>query len=217
MARRFARGRKNRTVKTNDPLLDVILEVEGRTLPKLYKLTREQRQELRLLAYLAWRHWRAKQRRKAAESLEADLKHRILAIVREDGLIGLVSRRGRDAIRVLISDSASAKVVDPEGFLRYLGSYAAEIVTSVSVSLQIVVDPEDYAKLIALVRENFGEEAAQSMTLGFDKGKLDKRIASGDLEEPDESLVRLDWQEPRLNTDPANKPKRRAKAAEKPA
>lgn len=160
-------------------------------------LSRASHLQLLRLHVVAWRLYRARKRQKADKEIADKMRNKILeafnGLTDTNGnpvkLYGIVTENAR-VIETKVTDQHVDAVLDIPGFLRWLGSQAAEVGIGAKLPLaEMIQGPEDLNKLLRVVGELYGEEIASHIVVTYDRDEVQRRIENGSLEPAPESVL----------------------------
>lgn len=171
------------------------LQFEG--LEKAPDLSRASQLQLLRLHVSAWRLYRARKRQKVDKDIAEKMRDKILKTFNEltdtNGspvkLYGIVTENKR-VIETRVTDQHFDAVLDPAGFLAWLGDQAAEVGIGAKLPLaEMIKGPEDLNKLLKVVAELYGDEIAEQIVVTYDRDEVQRRIESGALEPAPTSVL----------------------------
>lgn len=168
-----------------------LLTIDGEPLPELGKWPHR---HLLALGHTCWRLYRARQRIKRDQELADRLRTEVIENFTGifQGLYGFRVHRKR-SLEVLVVDRHSDKIIDPLGVIANLGPHAADIVTGVVLPIdKLLGDPANYARLLELIKAEFGTELAQLITITINRERHNRLVKDGELEPlPDSVFQRI--------------------------
>lgn len=165
-----------------------LLSIDKQPVPELPKY---RHRGLLALSVAAWRLYRARQRMKRDKALADGLREQILSSmeVLYKGLYGFRVFRKR-ALEVKVTDQHSDVVVDPAGFIEYLGLHAPQVINGITLPIEkIMASQENYDRVVRAVAKEFGDELAAEVGVTFNRDKLHELTTDGILPEIPEGLL----------------------------